>query len=346
MQPNLQSQNPLVPKKSPKRGSAYWIVTIVVAIAVYLGLYYRQNIADYVVVQQFAPSQQLEAVLDKTYLSETGKFYVYASQTKIVDKAEFNHYCGSLQNEKSIVLGCYSPVTKQIAVYDVTDERLSGVREATTAHEMLHAVWDRLSVGEQRHLNGLLNAEATKVNDQRLRGLFEQYRQSDPSSMPTELHSIIGTEVAEVSPELEAHYDKYFSDRKALVAETKRYESVFVDIETRQTTLVSELDSLAASLNIRSRDYEKQLGSLNREVDSFNSWAESGYASASEFDRRRSSLMVKIDNLEADRIGINNDVERYNQLSQELESLNMLAQDLSRSLDSHIIQPITDSPSL
>lgn len=322
-----------------------WLATIFTASLVYLAVYYRQNIVDYYVVNQFSPSSQLQAVLDKTYLNDKGKFYVYASQTKVVDKQEFNQYCGSLQSEKSIVLGCYAPATKQIAVFDVKDPRLNGVREATTAHEMLHAVWDRLSASDQKRLTNLLNAEASKITDQRLKNLFEQYRKSDPSSLPNEFHSIIGTEVSEVSPELEAHYQQFFTNRQTLVEQTRHYEEVFVNLESRQNAVVSRMNELNDSLNARSTEYEKQLTLLNRDIDSFNNWADNSYASEYEFDRRRNSLMTRIDSLEVDRLAINTDVEEYGRLRIELEELNMLAIDLNSSMNSNI-RTIEQAPSL
>lgn len=346
MQPRNQSNlNQSAPQKPLRHGGAWWAAGLIFGAGLVAGLYFRQDIADRVVASQFKPTSQLNEVLDSTYLSDKGSFYVYASQTKVVAKDEFNYHCGSLQNEKTIVLGCYSPVTKQIVVYDVTDSRLDGVREATTAHEMLHAVWDRLGFDEKQRLTDLLNTEASKVTDQRLKDLFAQYRESEPGAMPNELHSIIGTEIVDISPELEAHYSKYFIDRKALVSETKKYETVFLEIETRQKSLLSDMDILSASINSRSKVYDQNLTSLSNEIDSFNSRASSGSITSSEFNRHRSDLLKRIDDLESDRVSINDDVQKYNLLRQDLENLNLLAEDLNRSLDSSI-SPLKDTPSL
>ncbi|NCU30531.1 hypothetical protein EOL73_01905 [Candidatus Saccharibacteria bacterium] len=345
MQINPQDLNRSIPQKSPSRSRFWSVVGILAVTTLFAGLYFRQNIVDYIVASQFVPSVQLNEVLGSTYLNEKGTFYVYASQTKVVAKDKFNDYCGSLQNEKTIVLGCYSPITKQIVIYDVTDSRLDGVREATTAHEMLHAVWDRLSQDEKTRLTDLLNIEARKVTEQRLKDLFAYYNESDPDVMSNELHSIIGTEIVDISPELEAHYDNYFANRKALVVETKQYEAVFVEIETRQQSILSEMDELSLVITNRSDAYDRNFADLTKEIDLFNSWADSSEATVSEFNRRRNDLLNNIDNLEADQISINSDIERYNLLRQELENLNLLAEDLNRSLDSNII-PMKDTPSL
>ncbi len=346
MQSNLQNLNHLSAHQKPSSTRRLWWVTILVVLAgSIIGLYYRQNIVDYVVASQFKPSVKLGDVLSNTYLNDRGVRHVYASQTKVVDKEEFNQYCGSLQNEKTIVLGCYSPADKQIFIYDVTDSRLEGVREATTAHEMLHAVWDRLSFSEKKRLEVLLNVEASEVTDQRLNNLFAQYRESDPDSMPNELHSILGTEVIELSPGLEAHYSKYFSDRKALVGQTKKYENVFVDIENRRNAIIAEMEILSDSLDKRSSAYEQDLSILGRDIESFNYWAQSGNATATEFSRRRSILLGNIRDLESDRVSINSDVNNYNLLRQDLLNLNLLAEDLNQSLDSKLL-PVPEAPSL
>ena len=38
---------------------------------------------------------------------------------------------------KTAVLGCYA--NREISIFNVTDQRLDGIREVTAAHEMLHA---------------------------------------------------------------------------------------------------------------------------------------------------------------------------------------------------------------
>ena len=73
-------------------------------------------------------------------------FYVYDPQ--LLDKDGFNTQCTI--EEQSIVLGCYDG--SGIYLYDISDVRLEGVEEVTSAHEMLHAAYGRLSAKEKSGL--------------------------------------------------------------------------------------------------------------------------------------------------------------------------------------------------
>ena len=66
------------------------------------------------------------------------------------------------------MLGCYI-LNKGIYVYDITDDRLAGVRQVTTAHEMLHAAYDRLSVKERAQVDAMTAAAYEKLDNIRIK---------------------------------------------------------------------------------------------------------------------------------------------------------------------------------
>ena len=108
---------------------------------------------------------------------------------------------------------------KTIALFDVTDPRLDGIEEVVASHEMLHAAWDRMSQGEKDRLTPLLDAAyAEQANNKDLVERMAFYARTEPGEETNELHSILGTEVAHLSPALEKYYSQYFSNRQALVA--------------------------------------------------------------------------------------------------------------------------------
>lgn len=332
-------------KTSNKKVVARFIFAALILFLAVLLFVYRQNIIDTMRVRQFVVSPALSAMMDRSQLSDIGKFFVKASETRIVDKRGFNEACSSLQNEKTVILGCYTTQAKHIYVYDVQDERLDGVREATLAHEMLHAAYDRLSETERQRVGGLLEEEAAKITDERLLQLIAFYKESEPTEVTNELHSILGTEVRGLSSELEDYYKKYFIDRSVVVGLKEKYEEVFTGISTRQLELVAEMEAISAQVEVDQKDYLRQLDRLNKDITTFNTWADSPRATPSEFYTRRSALEGRIATLESMRSTINNEIEAYNTKRSELQELNILAEDLNRSLDSKIT-PLPTTPSL
>src|SRR5690606_32509048 len=100
----------------------------------------------------------------------------------------------------------------------VANAQLDGIKEVTAAHELLHAAWDRLSKSEQTRLGALLEEAYTKIGTDELEERMAYYERTQPGERANELHSIIGTEMADVGEELETYYKKYFIDRQQIVA--------------------------------------------------------------------------------------------------------------------------------
>jgi hypothetical protein len=170
-------------------------------------------------------------------------FYVY--DPAIEDGVLFNTHC-TIQ-EVSIVLGCYDG--SGIYIFNVVDEKLSGVLEVTAAHEMLHAAYDRLSESERKKVDDLTQKQFQKLANERIQTTVKAYRVRDPGIVPNELHSILATEVRELDPELEEYYSRYFTDRQAVVAYSEKYEQVFSEIKAKVERLDAELTLLKAQID-------------------------------------------------------------------------------------------------
>src|SRR5690606_11618218 len=131
--------------------------------------------------------------------------------------------------DKSLVLGCYSQ--QRIYIFDVQDERLNGVKEVTAAHEMLHAAYDRLSSGERERVDTLINEAFRSIENERIRDAAQNYESDGHGTLNNELHSILGTEAADLPEELEEYYSRYFDDRSHIVSIAESYEAVFIEIQ-------------------------------------------------------------------------------------------------------------------
>lgn len=222
---------------------------ILVVVAVLGGsaaaLLMRQDLYDWWRLRGYDPPPRIVELADNVTMTSYGRKLFYVHRPELNDRHEFNRNCSG--HEQTIVLGCYI-THSNIYVFDVTDPRLEGIEEVTAAHEMLHAAYDRLSPGEQARINRLTADFFAKLTDERIKKVVASYDQRDPASVPHELHSILGTEIRELTDELEAHYAQYFSNRQAVVAYSEQYEGIFTEQRNRIESLASAIDRLHSEL--------------------------------------------------------------------------------------------------
>jgi len=309
---------------------------IVVAIAVIAGLAYanRQQISDQLTVWGYETPSTIQTYIDRSQMSDRGAFLFRASEPVITDDESFNDTCGS-HEEGSGILGCYLPSTKTILLFDVTDERLDGIEEVVASHEMLHAVWDRMSPDERDTLDVLLEAEADKLaDDDAFAERMEFYARSEPGERANELHSIIGTEVADLSPALEAHYAEFFDDRAALLALHEQSNAVFVENAERSEELVADIETLRTRINKDYKKYTSGYEDLSDDIDSFNTRADNGsFASQAQFTAERNELLERQDKLDDLYDAIQKRIDIYDDKREELEDLNAEAAELNTSIN-------------
>lgn len=323
----------LQPKHSKSRVVASIIISILLITSSILIIFYRQHIIDQITVWQFHPTTEIASLASSGGMNSNGKFIYYASQPKLDSSSNFNKVCNRVENTTSI-LGCYS--NSKIYIYDVTNAKLDGIREVTAAHEMLHAAYQRMSSDEKTKINALLQIEYKKLaNNKDFTDLIAYYDRAEPGERDNELHSVIGTEVANIDPALETYYTQYFSDRSDTVTLYAKYSSVFQDLTDRANALVKQLNALAASIPNGSSEYNLDIKTLNADITSFNKRAESGgFSSQAQFNSERSVLLTRISNINLVKSGINSDIEKYNSLLAEYNTIATESKKLYNSIDS------------
>lgn len=311
------------------------VATAICAAAALLLLLNRQSVLDQINVWQYQPSSEVAKLAERSGMSDRGKFYFYASKPSIDPAERFNQECDR-KEEGTAILGCYNG--RNIYIYDVTNAKLDGIKEVTAAHEMLHAVYVRLDDGEKKKINALVEAEYKKLrSDSEFAERMAFYARTEPGERDNELHSVIGTEVAQVSPELEEHYKTYFSDRGKVVALHEQYAAVFDELKEKGAALSSELTALGDKIERESAQYNQDVSRLNDDISSFNSRAGGGgFSSQAAFEEERASLVARAQQLDAQRDAINGDISRYNSLRQELAAISSESQALNRSIDSSL----------
>lgn len=300
-----------------------------------------QRVIDQIAVWQYEPSEALAAYAERSTMTDEGRFLFYASRPSVEQDESFNSICAAHVEDVGI-LGCYVHDTKRIHLYDVTDDRLDGIEDVVAAHEMLHAVWDRMGTEERRSISALLEAEvAARSDDAELARTLEFYAEAEPGQRANELHSILGTEYGELGAELEAHYAKYFTSRDGLVELHERSNAVFVEQRAAIDALVARLEELSAGIEADYASYNAGYDELNANILDFNARAEAGdFDSFAQFNRERAELMSRQADLDALYVSIDARVTEYDTLVAELDDLNAQVDELNQSIN---IAPRTES---
>jgi uncharacterized coiled-coil DUF342 family protein len=170
-----------------------------------------------------------------------------------------------------------------------------------------------------------------KVTDERLKGLIEMYAETEPGEKLNEMHSILGTEYAGLSPELETYYKQYFSDRAKVVSLAQQYQGAFsasqvriADMSGRLEGLKKQIDANTEKLNQQKTELDAEGARLNElrnnDADAYNRKVPEYNAKA----RAYNSLVVATRSL----------IDEYNQLVIEHNNEAAAQNSLYHSLDS------------
>ncbi len=331
----MQSPSQQSNQHRSRRGLGSLVVTLLLLVASVAVWYNRQYIADSISFWQYQPPSGVQTITSRSALTDEGKFVFYAAQPAVDGNRTFNATCDQ-KEAGTAILGCY--VGNRIYIYDVSDKRLDGIKEVTAVHEMLHAVYQRLSAGDRTTVNNLVEAEYTKLkSNPAYEERMAYYARTEPGERDNELHSIIGTEVATVSPELEAYYKKYLGDRSKITGYFAAYNGVFTELSDRAKELSTELDSLNAQIKTATAQYNTTIKQLNSDIETFNKRASAGdFTSQAQFNKERQALTSRSNSLATDRTTITTLITKYDTLKDEYNDTVTQSNDLYKSIDSSL----------
>lgn len=228
----------------------------------------RQQFYDWYKLLGYTPSQRVVELADKTTMNSSARKIFYVNDPDVVsDKERFRDSCSA--GEATIVLGCFKS-TDRIYIFDVNDSRLDGIHEVTAAHELLHAVYERMSDKEKSRIDKLVTEAFSRQSNPRLLNTIEQYRAKDPSVVPNELHSIIATEVRDIGQELEAYYKRFFDNRIKIVEYSEKYEAEFTSHEQKVASYDEQLEQKRLFIEGLEFDLENQSLTLKNRKQSID----------------------------------------------------------------------------
>lgn len=298
-----------------------------------LGVYFnRGQIIDFFVAKSFKPTPEIEQVEKSIELTDRGNIIFYASRPALQNQDEFNKSCDSHDAEIS-VLGCYS--NSQIYIYDIKNTELAGVVESTAAHELLHAVWERMSSSEKSEISDQIK---NVYNDKNYHDLLaEDLEIYDNDEFIEELHSRIGTEIADLPEPLERHYAKYFKNQDLIVDYYDNYITPFRELSKEIEDMAEKLEQMSADIDTKTTAYYQAADVLSSEIDEFNRCANTPncFATDAIFYARRNVLLGKqsaLDGMYDELDGLIND---YNSLVEEYNANILRGKALEEAINSN-----------
>jgi uncharacterized protein YaaR (DUF327 family) len=254
----------------PSKGIVKFIIGVAFVVGAAWLVLNRQAVVDWYRIQIYTPTAEIKQLAANDQLEQRGQDLFYASQPQIQDSAAFNQSCP--KDEQTIVLGCYK--AQQIYLYNVKDARFDGVKEVTAAHEMLHAGYERLSETDKERVNAILKPIVDGMQDKRILDLIALYNKTEPGELYNEMHSILGTEYANLPAELETYYKHYFKDRSKIVAYANQYQTVFTDSKSKINEYDQQLNAIKPQIdhnNATLQQMQSELQSENSQLDQLRS---------------------------------------------------------------------------
>jgi hypothetical protein len=310
------------------------IVIIAALVATILLVSYRQLVVDTIRAWQYSPSTSETSIRQSLALTQLGNFYYDASQPALEPAASFNAHCPHTEPNNPVV-GCYN--TQRIFIYDVQNDKLSGIKQTTAAHELLHAVYERLSDDERSRVDAELQAVYDMVKNEELEQRMAYYQKNEPGQENNELHSILGTEYDQLGTALEAHYGQYFTDRNKIIKFYQSYKQEFTDSIKQLNDLADEINRRTKTVNQDIANYNSQQQALEADADRFDRRASSGdFSTRSEFDATRAQLVNRQNQLRSERNQLRKEIKAINKLRSEYAALQKEYQALASSINSNL----------
>jgi hypothetical protein len=293
-----------------------------------LGFWFRWDIYDEWRLRGYQPEPMIVQLADEIDLNDSSRRVFYSNMPSLLEKANFLDNCTT--GERTIVLGCYVPFDG-IYLQNITDDRLEGILQVTSAHEVLHAHYQRLLWYEKDRVDALLFKQFESMSDERIINTIASYRENG-ADINNELHSIIGTEVRVISPELELYYSRYFNDRAKVVKYSEDYESAFTEIKDKAVKYDKQLESLKAEIENDSNRLEVLQLEITAGQNELNRLLEQDRVS--EYNAKVTGFNSIVNSYNAKVNSVRDLIERYNNLIKLRNELATEQNELFDAIDS------------
>jgi hypothetical protein len=273
----------------------------------------RQNILDWWRLRNYQVPAVVSQLAGQDTMTAYARMVLYVNQPAVDDRQQFAKVCPNNGGEQTIVLGCYHSDQAGIFLFGVSDPRLNGVEQVTAAHEMLHAAYDRLNSAERQRVDTmLLDYYNHGLHDQRIINTIAAYKKTEPHDLVNEMHSVFGTEVANLPSGLEQYYQRYFTNRAQIAAYAAQYQAEFTSRQAAVTQDDAQLSSLKAQIDALEANLKTQQDTISARQAALTNGRSAGNVSA--YNAGVPAYNALIDAYNADVQTVQNLVNQYNQL--------------------------------
>lgn len=309
-----------------------FLLMIIVGLVIFI-LPNIQVITDMILAKNVRLDGELATMASRLKLTSRAELILRASRPQLQTKQQFNQNC-QRKEAATFILGCYNG--RDIFIYDVNNQELEGISEVTLAHELLHAVYRRMTSKQRQELNQLLVVDYQRLKTPELERRMQTYDRTQPGQFENELHSILGTEFADLSEELEQHYRQVFKNRRVIVGLHQASQRPFQQKQQELERLKIEIATAEQSLKADQLVYQRIVESFNVEVEQFNQRATrvGGFTNQAEFQASRKQLMFRQQQLRQRQAELAAKINQFNQKVELYNQTGLAIQELNRSLDS------------
>lgn len=336
MPPKAGSPNLPNPGNPPKYRFRKAIVYLLWVAVLTVAFWQHQNIQDWWKLRDYQPSVTVAQLATSTGMTDYGRKVFYLQDPHVQAKEKF--YVSCAEDENTVVLGCYKPGTG-IYILKVDDKRLNGVEQVTSAHEMLHAAYDRLSHSQKKNIDAQLQSAYDGLGSSEIKAKIDLYKQANADIL-NELHSILATEVEQLPAGLEEYYQQYFKDRQKIVNYANSYKNEFNSRKAKVDVLDKSLEKLVKQIEANNKVLETKQAKLKTESNKLRA-----LLNANDIDAYNTGVRAYNAKLIPFRALIsetNQLVSSYRAILAERNKLAAEAQELNRALDSHQIKTVQD----
>lgn len=295
----------------------------------------RQAVADWFKLRGYEAPASVSQLATDDAMTDQARHLLYVNKPSITTGSAFTSKC-PVGSEKTIVLGCYIGNDRGIYVYQVDDERLHGVEQVTTAHEMLHAAYRRLSKNDRTKVDAMLQDyyEHT-LADQRIKDIIDAYKQSEPDDVVNEMHSIFGTELADLPRPLETYYKRYFTDRSKVTGYATRYQAEFTTRQTQIAQYDAQLKSMKAQIEANQSSLTQQKATLDAQSRKMDSLKAAGQIAA--YNAEVSGYNRAVDAYNTLRGTTKNLIDQYNTIVDTRNAIALEEHELTQELSANAL---------
>jgi chromosome segregation ATPase len=216
---------------------------------------------------------------------------------------------------------------------------LAGVEQVTAAHEMLHQAYDRLSSKDRTHIDALLaDYYQHHLTNQAVKDKIDGYP-DDAAVRVNEMHSIFGTEVRDLTPELETYYQQYFTDRAKVVSYAESYQGEFTKRQQDIAAYDQQLSSLKTQIDSSESDLQSTQTSLGNERQLIARYPKS--KDPSGYNALVQSYNLMVDSYNNKIATTKQLISRYNDLVTQRNAIAVQESELQQALNSQLTPATT-----